>query len=263
MAVFRIQRIAIWDRIMGEPILAKAQGTYSPSCNQCSLSNICLPMAVNHDDLYRLEAVVTPGKIFDRGELVFRQCDPFKSCFAVQGGAIKTYFVSEDGEKQVTGFYLPGEVIALDSVSADHYSCSAEALERSSLCEIPLNRLEELAARIPSLQHHFFQLMSREIQNSQQMSMLLSRRTAEERLATFLLSLSTRFRRRRLSPTHFRLPMARNDIANYLGLAVETVSRVLTRFQKQELVCFHGRNCTLSDINGLKDIVHKYTSLCE
>jgi CRP/FNR family transcriptional regulator len=171
--------------------------------------------------------------------------------------------ISEDGEKQVTGFYLPGEVVALDSVSTNHYSCSAEALERSSLCEIPLNRLEELAARIPSLQQHFFQLMSHEIQSGQQMSMLLSRRTAEERLASFLLSLSTRFNRRRLSPTHFRLPMARNDIANYLGLAVETVSRVLTRFQKQELVLFHGRNCTLVDIDGLKNIVHHYNSLCE
>jgi CRP/FNR family transcriptional regulator len=248
---------------MGEPILARAQGTYIPSCNQCSLSNICLPIAVSHEDLYRLEAVVSQGKIFDRGELVFRQCDRFKSCFAVQGGAIKTYFVSEDGEKQVTGFYLPGEVVALDSVSTNHYSCSAEALERSSLCEIPLNRLEELAARIPSLQQHFFQLMSHEIQSGQQMSMLLSRRTADERLASFLLSLSTRFNRRRLSPTHFRLPMARNDIANYLGLAVETVSRVLTRFQKQELVLFHGRNCTLVDIDGLKNIVHHYNSLCE
>lgn len=248
---------------MGEPILAKAQGTNSPSCNQCSLSNVCLPIAVTHDDLYRLETVVKQGKIFDRGELVFHQCDPFKSCFAVQGGAIKTYFVSADGEKQVTGFYLPGEVIALDSVDTDHYSCSAEALERSSLCEIPLNRLEELAAQIPSLQHHFFQLMSHEIQNSQQMSMLLSRKTAEERLATFLLSLSSRFCRRRLSPTQFRLPMARNDIANYLGLAVETVSRVLTRFQKQELVSFQGRNCTLVDIDGLKDIVHRFASSCK
>lgn len=247
---------------MGEPIFAKAQGNCIPSCNQCSLSNICLPMAVSQDDLYRLEAVVNRGKIFDRGELVFRQCDPFKACFAVQGGAIKTYIVSEDGEKQLTGFYLPGEVIALDSVDTDHYSCSAEALERSSLCEIPLNRLEELAARIPSLQHHFFQLMSREIQSSQQMSVMLNRKTAEERLATFLLSLSSRFYRRRLSPTQFRLPMARHDIANFLGLAVETVSRVLTRFQKQELVCFRGRDCTLLDIDGLRDIVHKYTSPC-
>ena len=243
---------------MVEPILAKAQETSNLSCNQCSLGNVCLPIAVSHENLYRLEAVVNQGKVFDKGELIFRQSDPFKSCFAVQGGAIKTYFVSEDGEKQVTGFYLPGEVIALDSVNTDHYSCSAEALERSSLCEIPLNRLEELATRIPSLQQHFFQLMSREIRNSHQMSMLLNRKTAEERLASFLLSISTRFYRRRLSPAHFRLPMARSDIANFLGLAVETVSRVLTRFQKQELVYFQGRNCTLVNIDGLRDIVNKY-----
>lgn len=248
---------------MGEPIFTREQGSYSPSCNQCSLSNVCLPVAVSHGDLHRLESLVSQGKILDRGELVFRQCEPFTACFAVQGGAIKTYIVSEDGEKQVTGFYLPGEVVALDSVSTDHYSCSAEALERSSLCEIPLNHLEELAVRIPGFQQHLLQLMSREIQNSQQMSILLSRKTAEERLATFLLSLSTRFRRRRLSPTHFRLPMARHDIANFLGLAVETVSRVFTRFQKQELVRFYGRNCTLVDINGLTDVAHKRSPMCE
>ena len=247
---------------MVQRITAKAQNAYKPSCNQCSLSGICLPIAVNPDDLYRLEAVVDQGRIFDRGERIFNQCDPFSSCFAVQGGAVKTYFVSKEGEKQVTGFYLPGEVIALDSVNNDHYSCSAEALERSRLCEIPLDRLQDLATRIPSLQRHFFQLMSHEIQDSQQMSVLLNRKTAEQRLATFLLSLSTRFCRRRLSSTQFRLPMARSDIANYLGLAVETVSRVLTRFQKQKLVSFHGRNCTLEDMDGLQEIVHKFESPC-
>lgn len=248
---------------MEEPIFAKEQGSFSSSCDQCSLSGLCLPIAVNQNELYRLEEVVNQGRVFDRGEQIFRQHGPFKSCFAVQSGAIETYFVSEDGEKQITGFYLPGEIIALDSVNTEHYSCSASALERSSLCEIPLDSLEELALRIPSLQKHFFHLMSREIQNSQQLSMLLSRKTAEQRLASFLLSLSTRFYRRRLSPTHFRLPMARNDIANYLGLAVETVSRVLTRFQKQGLVTFQGRDCILEDLEGLKAMVHKSTSGCE
>lgn len=248
---------------MGESIPTKAQKPFSASCHRCSLSNVCLPIAVSEDDLYRLEAVVNQGETFDRGELVFSQHDPFRSCYAVQAGAIKTYFVSEDGEKQVTGFYLPGEVVALDSVNTDQYSCTAEALERSRVCEIPLDRLEELASRIPSLQQHFFQLMSREIQSSQQMSMLLNRKTAEQRLAAFLLSLSTRFGRRHMSVTSFRLPMARNDIANYLGLAVETVSRVLTRFQKQELVYFKGRNCTLADLNGLKNIARNQASPCE
>ena len=247
---------------MAHRITANAQNTYQPSCNQCSLSGICLPFAVSPDDLYRLEAVVNHGKIFDRGERIFQQCDPFSSCFAVQGGAVKTYFVSEEGEKQVTGFYLPGEVIALDSVNNDHYFCSAQALERSRLCEIPLDRLEELATRIPSLQRHFFQLMSHEIQDSQQMSLLLNRKSAEQRLATFLLSLSTRFCRRHLSSTQFRLPMARSDIANYLGLAVETVSRVLARFQKQGLVSFHGRNCSIENMEGLQNIVQPFESPC-
>ncbi|MDI9246726.1 fumarate/nitrate reduction transcriptional regulator Fnr [Marinobacter sp. CHS3-4] len=245
---------------MEETIFAKTQTTFRTSCDQCGLSSVCLPIAVDPEDLYRLETAVNRGQKFNRGELVFKQRDRFKSCFVVQGGAVKTFIVTEDGEKQVTGFYLPGEMVALDSINTDYYSCSAEALERSSLCEIPLDRFAEHTLRIPGLQHHFFQLMSQEIQKSQRMTVLLNRKTADERLATFLLSLSKRFGRRHMSATQFRLPMTRNDIANHLGLAVETVSRVLTRLQKQKLVQFQGRYCTLTDVNGLTNIAHAVNS---
>jgi len=128
-------------------------------------------------------------------------------------------------------------------------------MELTSVCEIPVGRLEEATRNIPGLQHHVFQLMSHEIQNGHQMSMLLSKHTAEERMASLLLSLSTRFQRRRLSPTRFTLPMARNDIANFLGLAVETVSRVLTRFQTQGLVGIRGRDVELLDVDALRALI--------
>ncbi|MBK8973845.1 MAG: fumarate/nitrate reduction transcriptional regulator Fnr [Hahellaceae bacterium] len=230
-------------------------------CNQCSLSKLCIPIAVSSDDIGKLEEIIKQGRILDRGEQAFEQHAPFTSCFAVRSGAIKTYTLSEEGEEQVTGFYLPGEVIGLDSVSMDYYSCSASALERTIICEIPLEKLESLASKLPTLQHHFFQLMSKEIQGSRQLTMLLSKNTAEERIASLLLSLSTRFSRRRLSGTEFRLPMPRSDIGNFLGLAVETVSRVFTRFQNQGMITVKGRDVTIHNLDALREML-KHETQC-
>lgn len=224
------------------------------SCHTCSLSNLCLPLAIDEGDLESLEDIVQQGRIYNRGEHIFDQSTPFRACFAVRSGAVKTSIVSEDGEEQVTGFFLPGEIVGLDSMSGEQYACTAKALERTSICEFPVHKLEELTTKLPELQHHMYQLMSQEIRNSHQLSMLLSKNTAEERIAALLLSLSSRFQRRRLSGTRFSLPMARNDIANFLGLAVETVSRVFTRFQNQGLIKARGREVELLDIPALQGV---------
>ncbi|MGM0571080.1 fumarate/nitrate reduction transcriptional regulator Fnr [Marinobacter sp.] len=222
------------------------------SCQHCSLSNLCLPLALDSNDMNRLDEVVNRDRIFNRGEQVFTQSTPFRSCFAVKSGAIKTSVITESGDEQITGFFMPGELVGLDSMSDDIHASTAKALERTSVCEIPVEQLEQLAHTLPGLQHHMFHLMSQEIRNSHQLSVLLSKNTAEERIAALLLSLSSRFQRRKLSPTHFNLPMARNDIANFLGLAVETVSRVFTRFQNQGLIRARGRDIELVDLEALQ-----------
>ncbi|WLQ11585.1 fumarate/nitrate reduction transcriptional regulator Fnr [Hahella aquimaris] len=237
--------------------------TLHRGCHECNLSKLCIPIAVGAEDIDRLEEIIRQGKMLNRGEYIFEQHTPFRSCFAVRSGAIKTFTVSEEGEEQVTGFYLPGEIIGLDSVSMEKYSCSAVALERTSVCEIPLEKFEDLASDIPSLQHHFFSLMSKEIQESRQLTMLLSKNSAEERIASLLLSLSTRFSRRRLSGTNFRLPMPRSDIGNYLGLAVETVSRVITRFQNNGIIKVQGREVQILQLEELQKILRHDTKCLE
>ncbi len=246
---------------MGQRI-ASAPDVLTNDCTHCSLGKLCMPIAVSVEEMDRLNEVIHQGRIVDRGEHIFYQDEPFRSCYAVKSGSIKTYTVSEDGEEQITGFYLPGEVLGLDSVTMDRYTSCAIALERSSVCEIPLNKLEELAAQIPSLQHHFFQLMSQEIRGSRQLAVMLSRNSAEERLASMFIALSKRHERRHLSPYQFRLPMPRADLGNYLGLAVETVSRLLTRFSKMGLMDVKGRDVTIHDLEGLKEVVSHATS-CE
>ncbi|MEE2763264.1 MAG: fumarate/nitrate reduction transcriptional regulator Fnr [Pseudomonadota bacterium] len=239
--------------------LRQAPSAFKASCHQCSLSNLCLPLALEDNDLDRLEDIVRQGRVFDRGEHIFDQSMPFRSCFAVRSGAVKTSIVTESGEEQVTGFYLPGELIGLDSMSDNHYACTARALERTNVCEFPVDKLEELTVKLPDLQHHLYYLMSQEIRNSHQLALLLSKNTAEERIAALLLSLSSRFQRRRLSGTRFSLPMPRNDIANFLGLAVETVSRVFTRFQQQGLIKARGREVELQDLDALQNITREFT----
>ncbi|RMF14133.1 MAG: fumarate/nitrate reduction transcriptional regulator Fnr [Gammaproteobacteria bacterium] len=243
---------------MGQRIASTATAL-SNDCAHCNLGKLCMPIAVSSEELEQLNDVIQQGRVFDRGDHIFYQDDAFTSCFAVKSGSIKTYTVSEDGEEQVTGFYLPGEILALDSVSMDRYTSCAVALERSSVCEIPLEKLEQLASVIPSLQHHFFQLMSQEIRGSRELAVMLSRNSAEERLASMFVALSKRNERRHLSPYQFRLPMARADLGNYLGLAVETVSRLLTRFAKQGLMDVRGREVTIHDLEGLKAVVTHQT----
>jgi len=188
-----------------------------------------------------LDAIVKRGRPLKKGDALFRQGDPFSALYAVRSGTLRTLTLSDNGQEQITGFHLPSELVGLCAVDADHYPVSAVALETTSVCEIPFERLEDLAMQLPQLRRQLLRLMSREIRDDQQMMLLLSKKNADERIATFLINLSARFRARGYSPNQFRLSMSRNDMGNFLGLAVETVSRVFTRFQQNGLIAAEGK----------------------
>ncbi len=226
------------------------------SCGNCRLGSICLPLALESSDVVKLDEIVQRGRPLQKGEHLYREGDAFASVYAVRSGAIKAYRITGDGQEQVTGFYFPGEILGMDGISKDKYACSAKALETAAVCEIPFNRLEELSTELPSMQRHFFQLMSQEITSDQQLITLLSKNSAEERIAALLISISARNARRKLSKTHFRLPMSRTDIGNFLGLTVETVSRVISRFNKQGLIGVESKEITLLDLDGLKEVAN-------
>lgn len=226
------------------------------SCGNCRLGTICLPLALEADDIVRLDEIVQRGRPLQKNEHLYREGDEFDSVYAVRSGTIKAYRITGDGQEQVTGFYFPGEILGMDGISKDRYASSAKALETAAVCEIPFNRLEELSSQMPSLQRHFFQLMSQEITSDQQLITLLSKNSAEERVAALLIGISMRNARRKLSKTSFRLPMSRTDIGNFLGLTVETVSRVIGRFSKQGLIEVDSKEISLLDIDGLKEIAN-------
>ncbi len=221
------------------------------ACKNCSLSTLCLPLGLESGDIEKLDQIVKRNRPLHRGDHLFRQGNQFGSLYAVKTGSIKTYAPSEDGGEQVLGFHLPGELIGLDAIEDERHHCSAKVLETTAVCEIPFDRLENLSHHLPSLQHQLFRLLSREIGQDEDMFTLLGKRNAEERLAAFLVSLSERFQRRGFSALDFNLSMSRHEIGNYLGLAVETVSRLFTRFQEEGIIKAERRHIQLLDLDKL------------
>lgn len=224
------------------------------ACKHCSLHDLCLPLGMSEDDLDLLENIIRQRRPIQRSDHLYRPGDKLTSIFAVRSGSIKTYTLTNDGQEQITGFHLPGELLGLDAISEGMHPCAAKALETTSVCEMPFDQLEELAARIPGLQHQLFRIMSRGLQADEHFMTLLGKKSSDERLAAFLLGLSQRFHQRGYSALEFNLSMSRNDIANYLGLAVETVSRLFSRFQSNGLIDVHRKLVAIKDLEGLREV---------
>ena len=230
------------------------------TCQSCGLYQLCLPMGLNDGDMEKLDTVIKRRRKIERGDHLFRMREAFSMVYAIRSGSVKTYATIENGQEQVTGFHLPGELLGLNAVSTRFHTDSAIALETTSVCEIPFERLENLSGEIPGLSHHLLHVMSEEIQHDHCQLMMISKMPAEARLAKFLLSLSNHFDQRGFSATEFNLSMSRNDIANLLGLAVETVSRLFTHFHEEGLLTVERKHVVLHDIDGLMDVTTKCAS---
>ena len=237
-------------------VLKACTHDYQVNCGNCRLNSICLPLALETDDIQQLDDIIQRSKPLQKSQHLYREGDDFQSVYAVRSGTLKAYKTTDDGREQVTGFYFPGEILGMDGISKNSHASSAKALETAAVCEIPFNSLEKLSSLMPNLQRHFFQLMSREITEDQQLITLLSKNSADERVAALMLSISNRNARRKLSATQFRLPMSRVDIGNYLGLTVETVSRVFSRMQKMEVLQVDNKEIEILDTAGLKSMAN-------
>ncbi len=224
-------------------------------CSTCSLRELCLPVGLMPDEFDQIDAVIRQSRRLKRGEYLFRVGEPFTSFFAIRTGFMKTTIVSQDGRDQVTGFSMSGELIGLDGISTGEHTCDAVALEDSEVCELPFSRLEELAAEIPSLQRHFYRLMSREIVRDQGVMLLLGNMKSEERLAAFLLNLSQRLQSRGFAAYDFILRMSREEIGSYLGLKLETVSRTLSKFHQAGLIHVDHKHIQILEPGELKAMV--------
>lgn len=223
-------------------------------CSSCSMQELCLPVGLERDALRQLDELVTRRVRLKKGDTLYRPGDPFTALHAIRLGSCKTTVLAEDGREQVTGYHMLGDVIGMDGIGAGHHGCQAVALEDSEFCVLPFDELETLGRSVAPLQRNLHQFLSREISRNHSVMLQLGSMRAEERLAAFLVNLSQRYRERGYSSTEFVLRMTREDIGSFLGLKLETVSRLFSRFQQEGLIQVQGRFIKLLDIATLKQL---------
>lgn len=171
---------------------------------------------------------------FEPHDTLFREGDEGVAVYSVVSGALKVYKLMPDGRRQITGFFFRGDMFGfcLDGT----YAYTAEAITPVGVCRLPMVRLSELAETAPEVQHRIMTRMTAKLAQFHDHVLLLGRKTARERVASFLLTLSDRARRRGDPASPLALPMGRSDIADHIGLTVETVSRAMTWFKRQGLI---------------------------
>jgi CRP/FNR family transcriptional regulator len=223
-------------------------------CMSCSMRELCLPVGLERDEMDQLDHLVTNRQQLKKGDAIYRSGDPFVALYAIRQGSCKTTVLAEDGREQVAGYHMPGDLVGLDGIGVDRHGCGAIALEDTEACVLPFEHLAELAHRLPPLQRNLHRVLSREIIRDHNVMLLLGSMRAEERLAVFLLNLSHRYHQRGYSATEYVLRMTRKEIGSYLGLKLETVSRLFSRFHQEGLIQVQGRAVKLLDPAALRQL---------
>ena len=228
---------------------------FQVSCTSCNMREMCLPGGVCLEDLEQVQNIVYARRRVKRGESLFAAGDEFSAIYAIRSGTFKTSVVDGEGREQVTGFFMGGEILGMDGIGAGRHNGTAVALEDSEICIMPYSLIETMARDYPQLQRHLHSVLSREIVRDHGVMMLLGSMRAEERLAAFLTNLSKRFLRRGYSRSDFHLRMTREEIGSYLGLKLETVSRLFSQFQKEGLIAVEQKHVRILDTAGLEKIL--------
>jgi len=230
--------------------LFSAERTFSAkkTCRQCASYALCLPAEDGRPGLD------SRRRILKKGSHLFHTGDPFRSIYVIESGCIKTSMLSCGGDVQVLRFSLPGELVGINAIGNAHHPCDAVALETTQLCELPFGQLEKLAQEHPEVQHRLLHLLSEEIVMDEKLMAMLGHQKAEARMANCLLNFNQRYQQQGHTDLSFRLPMSRQDIGDYLGLSLETVSRLFSRFQAEGLLNVKGRKVCLLDLPRLESI---------
>jgi len=238
----------------GAPAPAGTARQISVTCATCMHRPACLTGGVPAQDLEKVAKVVTLRRRIRRREALFNAGDQFRGLYAICSGSFKSSVVDAEGHGRVTGFPGPGEVLGLDGMGGATYTSGIVAIEDSVVCTMPDARIREVAQEVPALEHRLGTLLAREITRSQGTMMLLGSMSGEARLATFLLQTSRGMARLGYSRSEFLLRMSRTELASYLGLRFETVSRYFSGFAQAGLIEVHSRELRILDFARLERV---------
>lgn len=240
---------------MPSPPAMNAAPVGHTACSTCRLRDLCLPIGLGQDEIGKLDSLINRRQRVRSGQHIYRANQPFHFLYAIRTGFFKSYTVGLDGLERIHGFQMGGEILGLDAINTEHHMSNAVALEDGDVCEIPFSALEDLIRAVPVLQRQFHKIMSHEIMKDQDVMKLLGSMTAEQRLAVLLVNLSARFAALGHSPTEIHLKMSREEIGNYLGLKLETVSRTFSKLQNDRLLEIDRRNLRICNLAGLKQLI--------
>lgn len=225
------------------------------ACSQCSLVELCLPKGLTAEELEVFEHAINRKKPLEKSEYLYRAGEEMTSLYTVKTGAFKANIDSVDGQENIVGFFMPGELMGLDGIASGQYQCDMIALSDAHVCQLSYREFDQVAEKFPVLRQEILSVSSNNMTTAQKMLMYIGKRPVEERLAMFLISISQRFKARGLSESRFQLPMSRHDIANYLGMAPETISRQFKKLQDQELVSIQNRDLTIKNTAALRGTI--------
>lgn len=207
------------------------------------------------EDVQRLDDLVQDRVRLLKGTTLYTPNDTLDAVYSVRYGSLKSQIGDDTGHIQITGFILPGEIIGLDGMLQRKHVSSAIAMEDTEVCVIRLSQIDQVSSQLPSFQQQMRGLMSRELERSYQLLASIGGMRAEQRVAGFLLNLSQRYAMLGYSSTAFVLRMSRTEIGNYLGLTLETTSRVFSRLSQENLIALRHRDVELLDLPRLKQLL--------
>lgn len=229
--------------------------TLSQSQNDCYNATALLNSRMNNANVLNHSQQQDSHRVFHRRDSLFSVGDRFEGIYVLRSGSAKSFITSRDGEEHITKFYYPGDMLGVDGFDSYLHAQTVRFLETSSVCLIKESQVNSLIQKSTEFRHGLLQSMSRTLASGSAMMMCLSSCSSEQKVARFLLDLSIVFSERNLSSSEFMLSMTRTEIANYLGMAIETVSRVLAGFQQRNIIAVKLRQLSILDFSALNNCV--------
>ncbi len=217
-------------------------------CSQCRISHLCLPGKLNKKILQFSQDLAFTSKVLNPGDHLCHQGEKHEHLYLLRSGLLKSYYNQENGEEFVMYFHLPPELFGWEGIDQEQLSFSIVALDYSNVCEIPLKKLEQLMTIHPEVQTQLFSLINQTIRNK---NTAMLKTTAEQKVSTFILLLSKHYKSLGYPYYHCQLSMTHQDIANYLRIAPETISRTLHHLQDRNLIKVYRKKIYISDFAGL------------
>ncbi|WP_319381892.1 fumarate/nitrate reduction transcriptional regulator Fnr [Thiomicrorhabdus sp.] len=231
--------------------MADIKTAFHIGCGNCGLQKICFPTGLIKSDVDRLDTIVDRKPALKKGQHLYQVGDKFQSLFAIRAGVVKLYEITDSGEEVIHGFYLPGDVLGMDGVENKEHQFNATALDSLSVCSLPFDQLNDLSLQVPNLHNQILKVMSKEANESRLHTDLLMKKSADQRMAQFILGMSERYRERGYVYDAFRLAILHRDVALYLGLTPETVSRILAKMHSDGIASWKKKEVQIHDREGL------------